>query len=266
MPITKIISGGQTGADQAALDVAIELGIPHGGWIPKGRLTERGHLSEVYKLEEMPTASYPKRTEQNILDSHGTLIISHGKLTGGSALTKKLANKHDRPFLHIDLDATNAFAAVKAISYWVSKHDIEVLNVAGPRSSKEPKIYDEVKKVLSSVLLLITATDYLPDLDVSPPLIPSTVEEAVEDLISKMPLKEKIRLAKLGEEELYLLHPTLGKYIREKYGLWTVNKALIQSCSSFSDSEDLDPDSASAIIVRELWRSLRKTHVMRAIK
>ena len=80
--LKKIISGGQTGADQAALDVAIKLNIPHGGWIPKGRKTEEGPLSDQYQLQEMPTASYPKRTEQNIIDSDATLIFSHGKLTG----------------------------------------------------------------------------------------------------------------------------------------------------------------------------------------
>jgi hypothetical protein len=264
--IKKIISGGQTGADQAALDVAIELGILHGGWIPKGRLTERGHLSEVYKLKEMPTSSYPKRTEQNVLDSDGTLIISHGKLTGGSALTKKLAKKHDRPCLHIDLDASNPFAAVKFINYWLSRHQTEILNVAGPRLNKDPRIYDEVKKILSSVLLLHTVTDYFPNLDQPPPLIPATVEKAIADLTTRMALKDKIGLAKMDEEELSLLHPTLGRYIREKYGLWTVNKALIQSCSSFSDKENIHPDDASAIIIRELWKALRKTHALRAIK
>jgi predicted Rossmann-fold nucleotide-binding protein len=67
--LTKIISGGQTGADQAALDAAIELGIPHGGWIPKGRLTEAGPLPEKYNLTEMPTKDYLKRTKQNVADS-----------------------------------------------------------------------------------------------------------------------------------------------------------------------------------------------------
>ena len=76
--IKRIISGGQTGADQAALDIAIEFGILHGGWIPKGKKTEDGVLPDKYKLKEMPTASYPKRTEQNVLDSDGTLILSHG--------------------------------------------------------------------------------------------------------------------------------------------------------------------------------------------
>ena len=82
--ISKIISGGQTGADRAALDVAIELGIPHGGWIPKGRKTEAGPLSAKYRLQEMPTSDYPKRTEQNVIDSDGTMIVCHGPLTGGS--------------------------------------------------------------------------------------------------------------------------------------------------------------------------------------
>jgi putative molybdenum carrier protein len=101
--IEKIISGGQTGADQGALDAAIKLGIPHGGWIPKGRITENGPLPDRYDLIEMPTASYPERTEKNIRESDGTLILSHGRLTGGSEYTKKWALKHGKPMLHIDL-------------------------------------------------------------------------------------------------------------------------------------------------------------------
>ncbi len=91
--IKKIISGGQTGADRAALDVALKLGISHGGWIPKGRKAEDGPLPDKYQLREMPTGSYPKRTEQNVLDSDGTLIIARGKLTGGSDLTRKMTLK-----------------------------------------------------------------------------------------------------------------------------------------------------------------------------
>ena len=88
--VTKIISGGQTGADRAALDVAIKLGILHGGWIPKGRLTENGKLDDKYQLKEMDTANYNQRTEQNVIDSNGTLILSHGKLTGGSDYTQDM--------------------------------------------------------------------------------------------------------------------------------------------------------------------------------
>ena len=150
--LTKIISGGQTGADRAALDVAIALDIPHGGWIPKGRKTEDGILPDKYKLQEMPTASYPKRTEKNILDSDGTLIFSRGKLTGGSALTRKLAKQHERPWLHVDLDKVVGTGAVHIIAVWIDENDIEILNVAGPRASKDPGIHDFVMGILEAVL------------------------------------------------------------------------------------------------------------------
>ena len=138
--LQKIISGGQTGADRAALDVAIELDIPHGGWIPKGRKTEDGVLPDKYQLKEMPTASYPKRTEKNVLDSDGSLILSHGKLTGGSALTLKTAKQHHRPRLHVDLNKTIEFEAAQLIHSWIIRHGIRVLNVAGSRASKDPII------------------------------------------------------------------------------------------------------------------------------
>ena len=92
--IRKIISGGQTGADQAGLDFAIERDIPHGGWIAKGRRTEAGRLPDQYKLIEMVTKSYPKRTERNVAESDGTVILTHGNLRGGGLLTKKKAIAH----------------------------------------------------------------------------------------------------------------------------------------------------------------------------
>jgi len=150
--ITKIISGGQTGADRAALDSAIKHGILHGGWIPKGRLAEDGSLSVKYKLKEMPTSSYPAQTEQNVIDSDGTLIISHGKRGGGADLTQKLAIKHGRPCLHIDLnqkkDHTDAAAKIKE---WIVQEEIEVIHVAGPRASKDPHIYNKVMEILELV-------------------------------------------------------------------------------------------------------------------
>ena len=94
--IKKIISGGQTGADRAALDFALKLGIPHGGWIPKGRIAEDGPLPEIYRLQEMPTDSYEARTEQNVLDSDGTLIVARGKLTGGTDYTRQMTLKQKK--------------------------------------------------------------------------------------------------------------------------------------------------------------------------
>jgi hypothetical protein len=150
--IKRIISGGQTGVDRAALDVAIKLGIPHGGWVPKGGRAENGKLSSKYQLTEMSTPSYPKRTEKNILDSDGTLIISHGRLAGGSALTRKLAKKHGRPWVHVDLDKGSLSDAAGIVRAWIEQNDIEILNVAGPRASKDPSIYNSTVKILQDAL------------------------------------------------------------------------------------------------------------------
>ncbi len=153
-PITqKIISGGQTGADRAALDFAIAHNIPYGGWIPKGRKTEDGTLPENYQLQEMSTGSYTDRTEKNILDSNGTLIVSHGKLTGGSALTRELAKKHKKPWIHIDLDNVHQPEAAQLLTEWAEKHQISIMNVAGARSSKDAKIYRATFDLLTAALL-----------------------------------------------------------------------------------------------------------------
>ena len=138
--INKIISGGQTGADQAALDVALKMDIPHGGWIPKGRLTENGPLSDKYDLTEMPTSDYPGRTEKNVLESDGTLILSHGDLTGGSKYTQVLAEAHGHPHIHVDLNQIPAFEAAKKITIWIRGNSIDIQKVAGARASKDPEI------------------------------------------------------------------------------------------------------------------------------
>ena len=151
MTVTKIISGGQTGADRAALDVAINLGIPHGGWVPKGRRTEDGKLGDKYQMKEMPTFNYPDRTEKNVLDSDGTLILSHGKLTGGSSLTRKLAKEHNRAWIHIDMDSLSVHQAARTIRTWISRHEIGILNVAGPTAGKDPEIYEAATTVLKAV-------------------------------------------------------------------------------------------------------------------
>jgi hypothetical protein len=141
--IKKIVSGGQTGADHAALDVAIEHNIPNGGWILKGRLAEDNPLPDHYHLKEMPTSSYPARTERNVIDSDGTLIFSHCKLAGGSDLNRKFATQHGRSWLHIDLNQTDHTDAAAKIKEWIIREEIEILNVAGPRASKDPQIYNK---------------------------------------------------------------------------------------------------------------------------
>ena len=271
--IRKIISGGQTGADQAALDAAIKLGIAHGGWIPKGRLTENGTLPDKYKLTEMPDTNYAARTEQNVIDSKGTLIISHGPLSDGSEYTRQMAIKHHRPSLHIDLNQTPAFKSASLISSWINTNNIEILNVAGPRASKDNQIY-------VAVLKLIEAVHYLQLLQNSQPKagdfknhnhgasnsMPQTVKEAVEMLIAQLPLKQKTTIANMAENELIQLNASLGRYILNKFGLWAGNENLVESCLTKANYPLHNEDDAAAVIVKELWRKLKETHKLRIIK
>lgn len=148
--VKKIISGGQTGADRAALDFAIKRNVPHGGWVPKGRRAEDGRIPDSYHLQEMPGESYAGRTEQNVIDSDGTLIISHGNLTGGTANTAEMARKHVRPWLHLDMMELTVDEAAQRLQKWIAGNDIAVLNVAGPRQSGDQKIYGVTMRVLEA--------------------------------------------------------------------------------------------------------------------
>ena len=151
--LRKIISGGQTGVDRAALDVAMRQGLPHGGWIPKGRLTEEGPLPSHYQLEEMPTDGYEARTEKNVLESDGTLLISRGSPTGGTDYTRKMALKHGKQLLHIDLTlGQRASDAASLIASWIEMNRIETLNVAGSRASHDPLIYMDTVNILTHLL------------------------------------------------------------------------------------------------------------------
>lgn len=147
--LSKIISGGQTGVDRAALDVALELGIPCGGWCPKGRLSEDGPISSKYPLREMPSPKYPVRTEKNIRESDGALVLTWGPVTGGTALTVKLAGKHRKPCLVVDLSKEGNPQKVRD---WLRTHDIKTLNVAGPRESKAPGIHDKAVEFIKKVV------------------------------------------------------------------------------------------------------------------
>jgi len=264
--IKKIISGGQTGAEQAALDAAIHLQIPHGGWTTKSRLTEAGILPDKYQLQEMPTDSYPERTKQNVIDSDGTLIISHGPLTGGSQFTQNIAIKHYKPYLHIDLNETDAFDAAKHVYKWIIVNKIETLNVAGSKASKDPYIYQATLHFMEIVLDMRMMDVSNPEPDKAEQIMPDTVDQAVDILISEMKLREKTTIANMHEAELIYIHLTLGNYIRNKFGLYSGNDALMQSCRDVLRKNKIQEDEASYIIIRELWRKLHGTHSLRIVK
>jgi aryl-alcohol dehydrogenase-like predicted oxidoreductase len=149
--LEKVISGGQTGVDRAALDWALANGIAHGGWCPRGRRAEDGVLPAHYLLQETESAGYRQRTKRNIQDSDGTLIVNRGELTGGTLLTQDLARKLGKPCHVIDAEHGPTPAAAAALLAWITANRVRTLNIAGPRESKQAGIYSETVNILNSV-------------------------------------------------------------------------------------------------------------------
>jgi hypothetical protein len=269
--ISKIVSGGQTGVDRAALDVAVKLGIPHGGWVPKGRLAEDGTLPAIYRMRETPTAEYAERTEKNVIDSDGTLIISRGELTGGSEITRQMAITHERPWLHVDLNRTSAFVSAVRITEWLSGHGIKILNVAGPRSSKDPMIYRDTLSLLESVYFLslapVAARGAVGASEAAGAKAPpTTVRQVVDSLLGDLSFKDRVTLANMSASELPTLSRTLGEHIIRRYGIVNANPALLRSLRWTARRPLADEADAAAVIIRELWKRLRATHTLRRVK
>ncbi len=151
--IEKIISGGQTGVDRAALDIAIDLGIPHGGWCPKDRLSEAGAIPNQYSLQETASMDYSERTKLNIRDSDGTLVVVPTfplQVTDGTALTLQELQEKNKPFFIVDI--SKGFN-LDQFNSWVQQNNIKILNVAGPRESQSPGIYKKSTELLPKLLV-----------------------------------------------------------------------------------------------------------------
>jgi len=148
--IEKIISGGQTGVDRAALDAALELGISCGGWCPRGRKAEDGPIDIHYPLQETTSANYSVRTGKNMRESDGTLVLARGQPRAGTALTIKLAQKHRKPYLVRDPFVKKDLGTIRI---WLEINRIKVLNVAGPRESEVPGIRDRAFEFLKELFM-----------------------------------------------------------------------------------------------------------------
>ena len=147
LTLQKIVSGGQTGVDRAALEVALELELACGGWCPQGRRAEDGVIDARFPLKETPSADYAQRTRYNVRDSDATLILAAEELTGGSEFTRSLAKRYGRPCLVLDPGDERSRAD---LLNWLGEHNIRVLNVAGPRESTTPGIHELATRFLRS--------------------------------------------------------------------------------------------------------------------
>ena len=162
--------------------------------------------------------------------------------------------------LHIDLNIATSYDAASLILSWIRIHNIKILNVAGPRASKDDQIYGDVFRILKIAYIMHKAERFKSS---SPP---QTVKNAVERLIKGLSLKDRATIANMEEFELSTLHSNLGRYIRNHFQLWSGNDDLMTSCCFIAGKASVDQDEASSIIIKELWKRLRETHKLRVIK
>ncbi|MEJ2656693.1 MAG: putative molybdenum carrier protein [Desulfobacterales bacterium] len=273
--LKKIISGGQVGADQAALDAAIKCDFPHGGWIQKGKKTQTGILPEKYHLIEMSVSGYKERIERNVVESDGTVIISHGNLSGGADYSRKMAMKHDRPSLHIDLSKTPVASSSSEINTWIIENAIEVLNVTGSRASEDGDVYKDTVYIIESTILLSLVNakpgEHLSDHSrqkylEKAPIPPKTVDEAVDRLITLLDLKDKLKITQMKLDDRVNFDSTLHKYFKNTMCVWHGNKDLLADCRSVSGKPIRSENEAEFVIIKRLWERLKKTHALRIVK
>lgn len=273
--IHKLISSGRTGVELAALDVAIKLGLSHGGWTPRGRRNHNGPLGQTYSLKESSTVGFQKAMEQNVVDSHGTLLITRGQKTPETRFAVQTTLKQQNQLLHVDLSQNSGFECASLANAWFTMNAMKVVFVTGITDRDDPTIYGQTAKILETAFYLGFVKEDLQnrpvhlDLDLPPKpddMYPKTVQEAVERLTSILPLKDLTILANMQIDELHQLPSGLGEYIKQNFGLYTGNKPLMQSIADEGGLVQPILDEACAVILRILWETLQRTHKLRCIK
>ena len=273
--IKKIISGGLTVSDQAALDAAMILGIPHGGSIPWGRITEIGTLPSKYKLQELNTDNHFHCIERNVKESKGTLIISAGELNDDSKYARKVTIKHSHQLFVVDIELTPSFKATTLVNDWIQKYNIDKLYIIGPFTYEYLNIDRHMTIIVEGALLLAVmdapqgskVTDYYKDMYLQKlPVLPKTVDEAVDQIISDMSLEERVRMANFDKEELRVINYSLSIFIRNQLFMKDINKELFESCRIVSGNKNLNESTAALVIIEKLWEKLQETHRLRIVK
>jgi len=273
--LKKIISGGLTVSDQAALDAAMSFGIPHGGYIPYGRMTEIGTLPSKYKIQELKTDNHFDCIERNVKESKGTLIISAGELNDDAKYARKITMKHTHQLFVVDLELTSSFEAVTLVNDWIQKYNINELYIMGPFTYEYLNIDRHMTIIVEGALLLdltdapqgSKVTDYYRDMYIKKlPILPKTVDEAVDQIISDMSLEERVRMASFDKEELRMINYSLSIFIRNQLLMKDINKDLFESCRMVSGNKNLNEGTAALVIIEKLWEKLRKTYRLRVVK
>jgi hypothetical protein len=272
--INKIISGGESGVEQAALDIAMKMDIARGGWITSRQKEELGKKSERYGLSEMPDVNYVRVAEHNVSDSNGVLIISRGELVSNAALHQRIAQKINRPCLRIDLNKTTEFQAAEQISTWITENRIRILNIIGSEESDQSRFYDITYNILETVFLMLIASDAQNEAVAADERsahvlsnfisLPKTLEEAADMLTERLSFRERTKIANMPEHKLPTVATTLGAYIRSEFRLDT-NEELMFACRRIFGSEG-NTEDAILLIIERTWRQLQKANVLRVVR
>ncbi len=267
MIVRRIVSGGRSGVERAALDLAIQLGISHGGWVPPGRMVDDGRLASCYRLSETARDDGPVNDEANLKMSDGLLLLARGPLAGHAADVLALARTHQHPYLLIDLDGHTRFQSSLLINSWLKAERIEVLFITGPTANEDHRIYRDTIDCFRTAwwaLMMAEPVDARQSRK-SRPAPPHTLTEAVERLVQELPLKDRVTIANMSADEIPGLNTTLGRYVQKQFGLWENNRELIRSCRQAVDRPYLADDEITTLIIDRLARKLRKTHKLRVL-
>ena len=274
--IYRIISSGNPGVELAALDVARKLGINHGGWLTKGTSRQNRELMATYHLKETESFGQQYAVEKNVKDANGILLVSRGEKIPRLKYPVEAALKHHRQFLGIDLKQYPAFEAASLINSWAQIQKVTSVFVTGATELEVPGIYRSTHKILETVFYLGYVKSDAYTLSPAPGNLvtddsaksspPRTVEECVERLNTIVSLKERALIANIQADELGQLRGGLGEFIKNAFGLYSGNDALMQSCAQVGKLSRPLAEEACAVILRAFWEDLRRTHRLRVVR
>jgi len=273
--LEKIISGGLTHVEIAALDTAIKLGIPYSGWRAGIQVPDQSADKGKYELHTLSSNRPRDAVEKNVAAGNGTLIISHGLLQETVDYARQMTLKMRKHLLGIDLEQHTAIKAARLLASWLDMNHIALLYVTGSTREMPSRIYHRTSHILESAIATLLAQSSLPSYRetstdaagaTKPGKQPATVAEALTMLSSRLSLKEKTHIAS-GSLDIFLQadHP-LGPYLQKILNLNAGNDKLMNSCALCADKKSLTPDEASHVIIRKFWKHLQQTHRLRIIK
>jgi hypothetical protein len=273
--LEKIIACGRPGAEQAALDAAIKLGIAFGGWLPKGGDPKYTPESDKYNRTELVSVQQVEANKANIRNSDGTLLLSHGVLGFDTHEIENAARRYSTSLLQIDLNQINAFNGAAMINDWIMENRITVLHVSGPSQMEDQNIYQATHDILQAVYFLnLTETSVTLSMESKDPVnvqadneqLPDTADAAVDLIIEAMSLKDRAQLANFRAEEIAALQLTLGLYIKAKLDFWSGRAGFDRSCETAAEEEKMDTSNLPMVLIKLIWKKLRATHRLRVVK